>query len=39
MALRPGKQATESEIIEYVKERVASYKYPRSRWSSASTCR
>jgi long-chain acyl-CoA synthetase len=30
VALRPGQRATESEIIEFVKERVASYKYPRS---------
>ena len=30
VALRPGRTATESEIIEHVKERLASYKYPRS---------
>ena len=30
VALRPGQRATEAEIIEFVKERVASYKYPRS---------
>ncbi len=30
VALRPGQRATEAEIIDYVKERVASYKYPRS---------
>ena len=30
VALRPGKQATEAELVEYVRERVASYKYPRS---------
>jgi long-chain acyl-CoA synthetase len=30
VALRPGRRATESEIIEFVKERIASYKYPRS---------
>ncbi|MET0764214.1 MAG: long-chain fatty acid--CoA ligase [Blastococcus sp.] len=30
VALRPNGQATEAELIEYVRERVASYKYPRS---------
>jgi long-chain acyl-CoA synthetase len=30
VALRAGKQATEAELVEYVRERVASYKYPRS---------
>jgi long-chain acyl-CoA synthetase len=30
VALRPGRHATEAEIIEHVKERLASYKYPRS---------
>ena len=30
VALRPGKHATEAELVEYVRERVASYKYPRS---------
>ena len=29
VALRPGATATEQEIVEYVKERVAAYKYPR----------
>jgi long-chain acyl-CoA synthetase len=30
VVLRPGMSATEAEIIAYVKERVAAYKYPRS---------
>jgi long-chain acyl-CoA synthetase len=30
VALRPGHRATEQELIEHVKERVASYKYPRA---------
>ncbi|MGZ4549495.1 MAG: long-chain-fatty-acid--CoA ligase [Blastococcus sp.] len=30
VALRQGQQATELELVDYVKERVASYKYPRS---------
>jgi long-chain acyl-CoA synthetase len=30
VALKPGQQATEEEIIAYCKERVAAYKYPRS---------
>jgi long-chain acyl-CoA synthetase len=30
VALRPGRTATETELIEFVKERIASYKYPRS---------
>jgi long-chain acyl-CoA synthetase len=30
VALRPGRTATEPELVEYVRERVASYKYPRS---------
>jgi long-chain acyl-CoA synthetase len=30
VALRPGKTATEAELIEHVRERIASYKYPRS---------
>jgi long-chain acyl-CoA synthetase len=30
VALRPGRQATEAELVEYVRERVASYKYPRT---------
>lgn len=30
VALRPGRAATETELIEFVKERIASYKYPRS---------
>ncbi|MDD7967965.1 long-chain-fatty-acid--CoA ligase [Actinomycetospora lemnae] len=30
VALRPGADASEQELIAYVRERVASYKYPRS---------
>lgn len=30
VALRPGRHATEAELIDHVKERIASYKYPRS---------
>ncbi|HXV93558.1 MAG TPA: long-chain fatty acid--CoA ligase [Pseudonocardia sp.] len=30
VALRRGQEATEDELIAYVKERVAGYKYPRS---------
>jgi long-chain acyl-CoA synthetase len=30
VALRPGHQVDEAELIAYVRERVASYKYPRS---------
>jgi long-chain acyl-CoA synthetase len=30
VALRPGHQVEEGELIGYVRERVASYKYPRS---------
>ena len=30
VALKSGQTATEDEIIEFVKERVAAYKYPRS---------
>jgi long-chain acyl-CoA synthetase len=30
VALRPGRQADEAELIAYVRERVASSKYPRS---------
>ena len=29
VALKPGQHATSEEIIEFVKERVAAYKYPR----------
>ena len=32
VALRPGAEATPEELREYVKERVAAYKYPRSVW-------
>jgi long-chain acyl-CoA synthetase len=30
VALRPGHRAEEADLIAYVRERVASYKYPRS---------
>jgi long-chain acyl-CoA synthetase len=30
VALKPGQSVTEAELIEFVKERVAAYKYPRS---------
>ncbi len=32
VTLKPGAQATESELREFVKERVAAYKYPRTVW-------
>jgi long-chain acyl-CoA synthetase len=32
VALRPGQQATPEELRQYVKERVAAYKYPRHVW-------
>ena len=32
--LKPGTQATEDEIREFVKARVAAYKYPRHVWFS-----
>ena len=32
VVLRPGAQATADELREYVKERVAAYKYPRHVW-------
>jgi long-chain acyl-CoA synthetase len=32
VALRPGMDATESEIREFVKSNVAAYKYPRAVW-------
>lgn len=32
VVLRPGAQATAEELREYVKERVAAYKYPRHVW-------
>ncbi len=32
VALNPGTSATEDEIREYVKHRVAPYKYPRTVW-------
>ncbi|RBY87964.1 long-chain fatty acid--CoA ligase [Blastococcus sp. TF02A-30] len=30
VALRPGRVATEAELVAFVRERVASYKYPRT---------
>ena len=30
VALRPGRTVSEAELVGYVRERVASYKYPRS---------
>lgn len=32
VVLRPGAQATAEELREYVKERIAAYKYPRAVW-------
>ncbi|MFJ8085745.1 long-chain fatty acid--CoA ligase [Streptomyces sp. NPDC096205] len=32
VVLRPGAQATPDELREFVKERVAAYKYPREVW-------
>ena len=32
VALKPGARATPEELREYVKERVAAYKYPRHIW-------
>jgi long-chain acyl-CoA synthetase len=32
IALKPGAQATESEIRDFVKANVAAYKYPRHVW-------
>jgi long-chain acyl-CoA synthetase len=32
VALRPGQQATPGQLRQYVKERVAPYKYPRHVW-------
>src|SRR5262249_28277606 len=32
VALKPGAQATESEIRDFVKSNVAAYKYPRHVW-------
>ena len=32
VVLRSGSQATADELREYVKERVAAYKYPRKVW-------
>jgi long-chain acyl-CoA synthetase len=32
VALRPGMSAGEDELIAFVKERVAAYKYPRRMW-------
>jgi long-chain acyl-CoA synthetase len=32
VTLKPGASATEDELREYVKARVAAYKYPRIVW-------
>ena len=32
VALKPGASATPEELIEFTKERVAAYKYPRQIW-------
>jgi long-chain acyl-CoA synthetase len=32
VALRPGQEATPEQLRQYVKERVAAYKYPRHVW-------
>jgi long-chain acyl-CoA synthetase len=32
VALRPGAQATESELRDFVKSNIAAYKYPRHVW-------
>ena len=32
VALKPGMQASETELRDFVKERVAAYKYPRQVW-------
>ena len=32
VALKPGTTATEQELIDFVKERIAAYKYPRQLW-------
>ncbi len=32
VALKPGADATPEELVAYVKERVAAYKYPRQVW-------
>jgi long-chain acyl-CoA synthetase len=32
VALKPGASATPEELREFVKERVAAYKYPRHIW-------
>jgi long-chain acyl-CoA synthetase len=29
VAVKPGQSVTEAELIEFVKERAAAYKYPR----------
>ena len=36
VALKPGAQATTAELQQFVKERVAAYKYPRRVWLVAS---
>ena len=32
VALKPGQEATEDELREFAKERLAAYKYPRHLW-------
>jgi long-chain acyl-CoA synthetase len=32
VALKPGANVTEAEVRDFVKERVAAYKYPRYVW-------
>jgi long-chain acyl-CoA synthetase len=32
VTLKPGESATEEELRDYVKERIAAYKYPRIVW-------
>ena len=32
MALRPGATVTGEELVEWSKERIAAYKYPRKVW-------
>ncbi|WP_425565838.1 AMP-binding enzyme, partial [Pseudonocardia ailaonensis] len=32
VALKPGASATEDELREFVRERIAAYKYPRHVW-------
>ena len=32
MALKPGSEASEAELREFVKANIAAYKYPRHVW-------